>query len=218
MYRPYVAIDVETLGLDKEKSPIIELVAVLDDGGPINQLPTFKTLFPHVVGDYFELDAVVMNAAILKEIKEEKGDLYGEAAERWSKSIVSCEWGKFINWLANAVQRANSYDSKLGWKESGNICLAGKNAASSDIPWIINNLKRYATETDLKSFKKMVHYKVIDPGSMFMGRVEGGHVPSLGHINKITGRNENVSHRAQDDAMDVVYAIRNHFEFINKGK
>ena len=212
-YRPYVSVDVETLGLDKGKSPIIEIGAVFDDGGPIDELKTFSAIFPHIAGDYWELGAVALNIKILEEIKAMKINTI-EYADR----IVRLKWEEFIDWLEDRAAEAGSYDQDMGWDMKKVVCLAGKNAATADIPWVRNNLEKYCSNPRvLRTFNEVVHYKVIDPGSMFMGRVEGGHVPSLGHINKITGRNENVSHRALDDAMDVVYAIRKHFELVSKG-
>lgn len=72
--------------------------------------------------------------------------------------------------------------------------VAGKNASGFDLPILKNN------GIDLK-FK----HRVIDVGSMYIKKF--GYVPSLDEINKLIG-NTSVSHKALDDAFDVVRAIR----------
>ena len=79
----------------------------------------------------------------------------------------------------------------------GRLTPAGKNLQGFDMPILGNPVNAFY----LKRFNR----RSLDPGSMFAEDFD--HVPSLGEINKVTGRKA-VSHDALDDCMDVVYAIR----------
>lgn len=61
---PYVSIDIETTGLDPSYCQILEFAAVIDDGRPIGQLPTFHRYVKHdrIQGEAFALN---MNAELL---------------------------------------------------------------------------------------------------------------------------------------------------------
>ncbi len=75
------------------------------------------------------------------------------------------------------------------------IILAGKNLASFDLPILKNNgykLPKYS-------------HRIMDVGSMYYSKF--GYVPSLNEINTLI-KYRPVSHRALEDALNVVVAIR----------
>ena len=98
-----------------------------------------------------------------------------------------------------SVQEAReSFDEWLySVQPEGRLTPAGKNLQGFDMPILANPVNAFY----LKRFNR----RSLDPGSMFAEDFD--HVPSLGEINKVTGRKE-VSHDALDDCLDVVYAIR----------
>jgi len=80
---------------------------------------------------------------------------------------------------------------------SGRFTPAGKNVAGFDIQILENPVNKFF-------FRRFLR-RTLDPGSMYHDEFD--HIPTLGEINRLTGRPE-VSHDALDDAFDVVYAIR----------
>jgi oligoribonuclease (3'-5' exoribonuclease) len=78
---------------------------------------------------------------------------------------------------------------------NGKVNLAGKNLAMFDLKFL-NKL----------DFKAQYKHRILDVGNMYFSKF--GYVPSLQEINDLIGYKP-VAHRALDDALNVVVAIRN---------
>jgi len=168
--KPYIALDLETTGLDPEKDQILEIGAVYDDGvSKIKDLKTFRIISPNIrfSGNAFALS---LNSNLLKEISENK--------------ICSNIVIEFEKWIEKIIEEDNGITPTF----------AGKNVANFDIPFLISN-----------GFTIKYHHRILDIGSCYYSKF--GYIPSLSEINQYIG-NSGVTHKALDDALDVVKAIR----------
>lgn len=191
--RPYVSIDIETTGVDTESAQVLEVGAVLDDGGPIESLPTFSAIIHHDFFTHATPFALNMNHRLIKAIVEKRG----QPAESVFK--------QFVMFIEQAVRAAVNWDTNNGRKPSERISLAGKNAAVFDIP-ILDNQISLVSGYHAEAFRKVRLHRVIDVGSLYL--LDFGYIPTLEEIKRKIGIGDEVSHRALDDAMDVVKAIR----------
>jgi oligoribonuclease (3'-5' exoribonuclease) len=189
-FKPYVSIDLEFTSLKHEDSQILEIGAVYDDGvSDIDELPTFKSIIYYSEFQKASLEALVINAKLLKEIK----DIPAEHRLQFAPSQVL---SSFYHWL----DQLRNYNPETDKCER--LVVAGKNAAGADIPI----LKRNCLINNTPDITNLFTHRTLDVGSMFAAHF--GENVTLGKINELTGRAATVSHRALDDAMDVVYGIR----------
>jgi oligoribonuclease (3'-5' exoribonuclease) len=189
-FKPYVSIDLEFTSLDINNSQILEIGAVYDDGvSEIKDLQTFQAIIHYDSFVNPQLEALVINSKLLKEIKDiPKDDV---CLHRQKITLI-----RFNNWLMN-LRQMNEQTNKLE-----RLVVAGKNAAGGDIPILKNN----CLQAGVDDITSMFTHRTLDVGSMYFDRF--GENVTLGKINELTGRSAEVSHRALDDAFDVVYAIR----------
>lgn len=133
--RPYLALDIETTGLDVEKSQILQIGWVIDDGvSPLDQLKKGSVIIKEEVITYGEFFALGMNGWIFQEMSKEV-----------PKYPVK-DLGPGISDLANAIEEAATlaynFDVAQGDKKPAKkVQIAGKNVGSFDWPVIKNNLK-----------------------------------------------------------------------------
>jgi oligoribonuclease (3'-5' exoribonuclease) len=99
----------------------------------------------------------------------------------------------FNMWLSDLF-----YNSPLEGKP---ITLAGKNVGNFDLKFLIK-----------EGFNYPYNHRIIDLGSMYL--TDFGYIPSLNTINKSLNYKP-VAHRALDDAMNVVKAIRHKYNCLN---
>lgn len=189
--RPYLSIDIETTGID-ERSEILQISGVLDNGGKIEELVTFDMPIKHESLDYCEPYALGMNAELLKKMMD--------------KNFETFEPKLAASYLVDFMEKmSTTYLDEKG--KPTKVMFAGKNVASFDIPKLRKFIEKHQNPHSglLEKFDKLTHYKTLDVGSLYYD-VFGDNV-SLSKINELTGRKE-VSHNALDDAFDVVYAVR----------
>lgn len=198
MTRPYIAIDLETSGLDRKLSEVLELGYCFEDfKGPIAQLPKASLITQWDKLEYAEPVALKMNARLIE----------AQCNKDVQKFSPGEAFGLLFEATRFAAKAASQWDEAKQWKPSNKVYYAGKNVASFDIPMVTNYFARKNIDEKLmKEWLSYIHYKVIDPGSMFYAHF-GGYIPGLDEINKLTGRTA-VNHHAIDDALDVVYAVR----------
>lgn len=193
--KPYLSLDLEFTTLNPEHSQILEIGAVFDDGvSPIDQLPTFNTIIYHDIIERGELMALAINADLIKMISRFNKP---EAREPFNPMTVL---DNFNDWVE--LMRKTYLTDENG--KVNRVQVAGKNAAGADIPILKNNDNRYTLR--VKNVTEQFTHRTLDVGSLYLD-VFGENV-TLGKINELTGRNATVSHKALDDAFDVVYAIR----------
>lgn len=134
---PYLAIDLETTGLVPEAHQILQVGAVWDDGGKLEELKKINFLIQRE--DYSgQAYALQMNAGILKQIATGATEL----------PILD---------RVQAIQFINEFVNKCVGNDKDKIFVAGKNAAGFDIPFM-----KWAGFC-VDRFK----HRVIDPGSMY---------------------------------------------------
>lgn len=188
-FKPYVSIDLETTGLSHD-SDILEIAAIFDDGGPIDQLRKFHSIIKYDKFKYAEMFAINMNDKLIEEI------LKGRSDKPYSALTA------FENWLLGIRESLPKQENG----ELPRLTVAGKNAAGFDVPILAKNYQHYAGTTLGKhNITENFSHRTLDVGSMYFP--DFGENVNLSKINELTGRTQ-VSHRAMDDAMDVVFAIR----------
>jgi oligoribonuclease (3'-5' exoribonuclease) len=189
-FQPYLSIDIETTGLSMD-SDILEIAAIFDDGvSPLEELEKFHVLIKYDTFKHAEMYAINMNGNLIREI------LKGPA----NSPLVALM--SFNSWLeGRRIRLAGTNEGKLP-----RLSVAGKNVAGFDIPMLQRNYQNYVDGRLEINITQNFTHRTLDVGSMYFPHF--GENPTLGKINELTGRAANVSHRAMDDAMDVVVAIR----------
>jgi oligoribonuclease (3'-5' exoribonuclease) len=117
---PYVSIDVETTGLDVDKSHVLQLAAVYDDGSHVESLSTFNMVIRWPVIHHGEEFALNLNKVLLERaFKKDR--------------VVSIEQARksFGFWL-DSVQF------------SGRFTPAGKNIQGFDVPILENPVNEFS--------------------------------------------------------------------------
>ena len=197
--RPYVSLDLETTGVDIEKVEVLQIGAVLDDGfSPVNELETMNVLVENPIISYAENYATGLNSWIFQELMKKHEDRTYKT-EKPGNAIVDLS-GFLVKGASLAYKHDETYSS---WSRR-KVQIAGKNPGSIDVPILKNWAKRNNASQWLND--GLIDYRFIDVGNLYFALF--GRNPGLNEINKVTGRSE-VSHDALDDAMDVIYAVRN---------
>lgn len=116
---PYLALDVETTGVDIARVHVLQLSAVYDNGKPIKELSTFNVVIAWPKITYGEEYAMNLNKHLL---------------ERASKkdNVVS-------------IGQAKNLFERFLWEvqKDGKITVAGKNAAGFDLPILTNSVNGF---------------------------------------------------------------------------
>lgn len=201
--RPYIAIDIETTGLDVEKSQILQLGWVIDDGiSPWEHLQKGSIFIQNPQINYGENYALGMNAWIFQELMK-------PATERIYPTATPQEG---LEQLFVAIEEtghlAKKFDELNGVKRPSNrVQIAGKNAGNFDWPIILNNSSfSRLSNMDFSDWKrKYVDHRFIDCGAIFFS--DFGKNPGFDEINKLIGWKD-INHDALDDAINVVVALR----------
>lgn len=198
----YVSIDIETTGTDPEKCQVLEVGAVVEDTQlllPVADLPRFECIVAHpeYTGSAFALN---LNSRLIKTLSELEAieDKGKREAFRLNNNIlgpgqVAGEFKKFID--ANYTTAADRNPSG-----SVTITVAGKNFSRFDWEFLV----RLPNWTNHINFSR----RVIDPGILFTDWSGDHRLPGLGDCMKRAGLDKEVSHRAVEDAMDVVELLR----------
>ncbi len=121
MFRfPYLSIDIETTGLDRQRSHVLQLAAVYDNGKDLEDLPTFDRVIKWPVISHAEEYAMNLNKKLLERAFKKQG-------------IVSIEQARseFVLWL-DEVQ------------PNGRFTPAGKNIQDFDMPILRNPVNMFS--------------------------------------------------------------------------
>jgi oligoribonuclease (3'-5' exoribonuclease) len=205
--RPYLSLDIETTGLQdedfiKDRLEVLEIAYVGETWDkPIAQLPCASFVLDVAPYQYSEPFAMEMHAknGLLAQIND----------KNFPKTSVEDAFKKFyeaVLYLSELCYKWDLENTDPAWA-TRKVCIGGKNAAAFDIPvLLLFFLRRGVDKKALLHLKKHIHHRNMDAGSAYFAHFRGT-IPSMPDINKLTGRNQ-VSHRALDDAFDVVYANR----------
>lgn len=180
--KPYLAIDIETTGIDII-CEVLQIAAIYDNGEEnISDMKTFEVKIKH---ENFVAtpSAMIMNHDLILEIENSKSDDVTTPA----KAAI-----RFCNFLSGIFASVNK------------VTIAGKNVAVFDVPRLERFVNKYHPSKKWAEFDW--NYRCLDIGSLYFP--DFGEVVSLSRINGRIGRKD-VSHDALDDTKDVVYAIRN---------
>lgn len=190
----YLAIDLETTGLDSDYDQILMISMVIEDSTnplPLSSLPHFTSYIKHekIKGSAFALG---MNSWILNHISgRENYKPYQvlKGKQNWDYE----DTGIKDTWIEPALSFLNEHfkDEK--------ITLAGKNVGSFDLQFLP------------KELKDRFRHRVIDVGNMFIDFKNDKMVPDLSTCKLRAGLNINVAHDAYEDALDVIRLLRTRY-------
>jgi hypothetical protein len=193
------ATDIETTGLDKATSLILEIGIVLDNSRKrvkreeledyLLTLPTYHCYikYPHeLYGDAYALN---MNKDIIRIIDE------GTHPDIITIDQVAPSISKF---LTKHLHKSDSWNNK--------IMFAGKNFAGFDRPFLdmVPGLKEILDQFFI--------HRVHDPAELFFDPDTMDKTPNLKECLEIAGYNTEVKHNAIDDDYDVIRCLRFHWD------
>lgn len=184
MNTPYVSIDIETTGLDPEVCQILEIGAVFENWEtPIDKLSTFDCYVRNtpVIGEPFAL-SMPNNVKILRAIATGETDVPIMLPEQ-------------------AVHSLRIWLSEVGYQRGEKFTPAGKNFGSFDLQFL-KKLPGWGTHIK-------VQHRAIDPGMLYW-RPGDPTVPDMSTCLKRASEDGNVTHKAVEDARDVIKLIRDY--------
>ncbi len=193
---PYVAIDLETTGLDPDCAQIIEFGAVIDDWvTPVESLPSFHA---YIIHDHFVSDdpyALWLNSEIFKRIANRNKPENKEFAFLEPKELAPL----FQDWLIKQAVIDSPREA---------FTPAGKNFGGFDRGF----LKK------LPGFDKIkIRHRAIDPAVLFWNPLTDKTLPDTKTCMERSGQNGEVKHTAIEDSIAVInmirFAINNKFNF-----
>lgn len=199
--RPYISIDIETTGLDIERSHILQLGWVLDDGvSPIENLKTGNFLIENPVITYGESYAIAMNAWIFAELAKKPSD------RKMACETLGGALGALQEDVFTASRLAEAYDKAAGAKHpSDKVQVAGKNVGNFDYPIIKHKIDTELVGTGRATMLKLIDHRFLDVGSIYYS--DFGRNPGFNSICELVGIPA-INHNALDDAMAVVKCLR----------
>jgi oligoribonuclease (3'-5' exoribonuclease) len=207
--RPYLSLDLETTGLNTEKSHILQVGWIIDDGvTPRDQLKKGVFYIENPVITHGEAYAIGMNAWIFQDLMKSPDQ------RKYPTANLFDGLSSLMNAIAETAFLAEKFDIANGHKPLRKAQVAGKNVGHFDWPIILSNLNKaqsahqithYNYWDDVKSKLEFVDHRFIDVGAMYFEQF--GKNPGFNAINKLIGYKD-ITHDALDDAMNVVVAIR----------
>lgn len=217
----YCSIDIETTHRNKNIGDIIEIAAVVDDltdPKPVLTLPSFRC--------YVDLPTYTMNKTCMK-MHMENGVFRNlcdpknpipklkpeEIAEKLGVFLLENGFGEdripnenktFFETLWQSAKSLKDDESKNDnfpiW-----VTPAGKNVTSFDIPWLYHHIP------NLSDYVRFMA-RSMDPSICFMN-VDDDAVPNTSTLLDRMGKSNSIpSHNAYMDALDIIRAIRIHFD------
>ena len=186
----YVAIDIETTGLDPDKNEIIEFAAVIEDSNfskpPVTELPQFQTYVHDGEALYGDVFALNMNADIIRILADRPDD----------KTIThpSDLYDVFTCWLGL---------QDLVFDASPKITVAGKNFAGFDMRFLRRNDERW---------EKLIRHRFLDPATANISWAIDDKPPNLELcLRRQFGHGPTKLHSAVADCWDVIDLLRRQY-------
>ena len=194
----YVALDIETTGLDPDYCQILQVAAVVDDwpanrtshdGGelPIGRLPTFEAILRHEVM-HGEPIALTMNAELIETIGRCPVNEHTSVPISYRNRSVPVFFVRAQ--LFEALRHFLS--AHLGKPP---YVAAGRNVAGFDLQFFPEDARR------------LFHYRLLDVSSMAMGAR-----PALWQADRLPSCDKIIDHPAAHDALfdawDVIRTVR----------
>jgi oligoribonuclease len=184
----YLSIDLETSGLDPDRCQILEFAAVLEDTRhpqlPVAELPSLRLAVHHpFIGG--TVGALAINAALLQELSD--------ARQKNELPHDHCQ-------PEEVLLRFAAFLDEQGMSRKKALVAAGKNFATFDLPF----LQRLPGYGELL----WISNAVIDPALLYLNWQKDSKLPNMASCKRRAGLTDAVSHRALDDARDVVLLLR----------
>lgn len=182
---PYLAVDLETTGLDAETCQIIELAAVVETDWvtPVEQLPTLHVLVEH--HEYHgQAGAISLNQRVFAELAKPHPD----------RAIRTVHADRLTNTIGQFV----------GKHFTDTPTLAGKNVGTFDLAFL-RKLPRWKHHFRHK-------HRVIDPGMLYFNPLTDAAVPSTDECLKRAGLVNEQPHNPVHDCWAVIRLVRVAYE------
>lgn len=195
----YAATDIETTGLNKATSLILEIGIVLDNSRTrvkredledyLLTLPTWHCYIKYPFTLYGDEYALNMNKDIIRIIDE------GTHPDIITIDQVTPSINSF---LTKHLHKVDSWNNK--------IMFAGKNFSGFDRPFldIVPGLKELLDQFFI--------HRVHDPAELFFDPDTMDKTPNLKECLEIAGYDKQVSHYAIEDSYDVIRCLRYHYD------
>lgn len=185
----FISIDTETTGIDKEKCQVIEIGAIIEDTSnilPYEQLPKFECIveWPEYTGSAF---AINLNKRIFDILSKSNNEDVRKEHNIVKHYEVAEKFRKFLN--------------ENGFKDKEPINVAGKNFARFDWDFLYK-LPRWSSNIQFSQ-------RVIDPAILCVDWKTDLRMPNSNECKERSGLGDFVSHKAIEDAWDVIQVLRN---------
>ena len=186
----YLSIDIETTGLNHQTCQLLQVAGIVEDTKtllPREKCPQFNIFVehPNVQGEHF---AVWMNGWIFEKIITQN---FNECEKLLQPHEVISYIYKFCK------------DHGLMKNKSGLVVPAGKNFTGFDNLFLKNLAPR--------GFDWFFHHRSLDPATSFTNFQEDEVAPSLDECLSRIGVEKSITHRADDDAWDVIQVLRHKY-------
>ena len=181
----FVSIDVESSGIND--SQILEFGAIIEDTKlklPYEDIPKFRAKFWRNGFISGQIQGVLMNAGLLKEILENPKDCWLPGDKELGKT--------FRQWLINNGIKPDETNDVI-------FNVAGKNFFGFDYPMINEQTKLFEYAQPSR--------RVLDP-SILYANWTSERLPGLQDCLNKAGIEKNVSHTSLEDAFDVIQLLR----------
>lgn len=182
----YVSIDIETTGLDPEKHEVVEIGAVIDDGGALEELAVFRCL---IVEDDWKVTpyCMLLHSALWKEMGGLSEKIRDELKER---GIAWLNGGYCYARRYNAMA---AFDTWLDARGLDKITAAGKNFFGFDARFLrrIGNIDR-------------IRHRALDPAMAY----RENDLPSMATCCERAGIDFIDGHTAVGDCLTVIKLLR----------
>ena len=202
----YFSIDLEMSGLDPNNNQILEFAAIYEDTSTQlswEEIPKFERIINHkqVTGN---AGAIHLNARLFK-ILAGLEDVWGNDKKEYMEQyniIAPTQLKKeFQQFILTNLEKYN-YSGKPVSNKDGSVTInvAGKNFGTFDLRFI----------EQLDGFKNYVRFsqRILDPAILYFDSSDE-RLPNLADCKERAGIKSAVSHKAIEDAWDVVEILRN---------
>lgn len=203
----YISIDIETTGTDRENDQVLEFAAIIEDTTkqlPFDEIPKFETILKHdrLSGNAFALNMNARLIEILAKIPPKYTQAYLVYMADYNIIRPQDLGFKFTNFLIEELGYEESIQN--GQIKPIKVLAAGKNFDSFDKQFL-QNIPEFSTFVEFNR-------RSINPAEYFIEYFKDTQPPSLDVCLQRAGfEKDKVSHKALDDAWDVIKVLRTQY-------
>lgn len=212
----YVSIDLETSGLNPDKHQILEFAAIVEDTEnqkSFETIPKFEAIINHheIIGSPVALSMNARILQILSDYKKARDQNERDQIKEQNNIMDLTELGiKFHEFLFRHYVGSNEEYIPIRQKLPRGvlptppikIICAGKNFGTFDL--------RFLKASHLVEMNQLVIFsqRIMDPSVLYIEKKNDKAPPSLDECKKRAGIEGEVTHKAVEDAWDVVELFR----------